>query len=231
MTLQKAIEELEKGGEGPKVLGQDPATGQPVFVKVGRFGPYFQLGEPKEGAKGKKDKPKMASLLAGMTPETATLADALATLALPREVGVSKPKDAEQEEPILAANGRYGPYLKWGKETRSIPAGTTPLTVTMEQALALFAQPKTGRGRRPGGVPQKARKELGEHPETKAPIKLLDGRYGPYVTDGTTNASLQKDENPDELTLARAVELLAARAARGPAKKRSFRRARKATAE
>jgi len=236
MTLQKAIELLVKGGEGPKVLGTDDATGLPVFVKVGRFGPYFQLGEAKEmPKKGKKvakaDKPKMASLLAGMSPETVTLEEALATLALPRTVGTAKPKDAEIEEPILAANGRYGPYLKWGTETRSIPAGTTPLSVTMEQALALFAQPKTGGRGRQAGAPVKARREIGEHPESKAMIKLLDGRYGPYVTDGTTNASLTKDENPDELTLVRAVELLAARAARGPVKKKSFRRARKATAK
>ncbi len=240
MTLGKAIELLVKGGDGPKVLGVDPATDQKVFVKIGRFGPYFQLGEAKEkeggkkgdkkGAGKKEDRPKMASLLAGMEPETVTLEQALSTLALPRTVGVQKPKDAETEEPILAANGRFGPYLKWGKETRSIPAGTTPLTVTLEQALALFAQPKTGgRGRGPG-VPQKARREMGEHPDTKAPIKLLDGRYGPYVTDGTTNASLTKDENPDELTLARAVDLLKAREAKGPAKKRPMRRARKPAA-
>lgn len=231
MTLGKAIELLQKGGEGPKVLGTDPATGFPVYVKVGRFGPYFQLGEATENGKKKADKPKMASLLAGMTPETVTLDEALATLSLPRTVGTAKPPEGTDEEPILAANGRFGPYLKWGKETRSIPAGTTPLTVTMEQALALFAQPKTGgRGRKPG-APAKARRELGEHPESKQPIKLLDGRYGPYVTDGTTNASLTKDENPDELTLARAVELLAARAAKGPAKKRPVRRSRKAAAK
>ncbi|MBM4060101.1 MAG: type I DNA topoisomerase [Planctomycetes bacterium] len=239
LTLGKAIELLQKGSERPKALGTDPATGLPVFVKVGRFGPYFQLGEAKDGGKkggkkaGKKaDKPKMASLLAGMTPETVTLQDALATLALPRTVGVAKTPDGH-DEPVLAANGRYGPYLKWGKETRSIPAGSTPLTVDLPQALALFAQPKTGRGRRPGAAaPLQARRELGAHPETKAIVKLLDGRYGPYVTDGTTNASLGKDENPDELTLARALELLAARAARGPVPKRSFRRApRKAAAK
>jgi len=238
MTLAKAIELLAKGGDGPKDLGADPATGLTVFLKVGRFGPYFQLGETPETKKGKKlkpaDKPKMASLLAGMEPETVTLEEALATLALPRTVGTGKPKDEDEEQPILAANGRYGPYLKWGKETRSIPAGTTPLTVTMQQALELFAQPKTGgRGRR-GGAPAKARREMGEHPESKAPIKLLDGRYGPYVTDGTTNASLTKDENPDELTLERAVELLKAREGKGgkkkkpAAKKKAAKKAKKA---
>lgn len=223
MTLAKAIELLQKGGDGPKQLGTDPATGLPVFVKVGRFGPYFQLGEATEGGKKKAAKPKMASLLPGMAPETATLDEALATLALPRVVGTAKTAEGA-DEPVLAANGRFGPYLKWGKETRSLPAGRSPLEVTLDEAMALFAQPKTGGRGRPGRAPAKARRELGEHPQSKAAIKLLDGRYGPYVTDGTTNASLGKDENPDELTLARAVELLAERAAKGPAKKRPARR-------
>lgn len=235
LTLEKAIDLLQKGGDGPKVLGNDPATGLQVFVKVGRFGPYFQLGEAAEKPKGKKgkkaskdDKPKMASLLAGMAPETVTLEQALATLALPRTVGTAKTSDG-QDEPVLAANGRYGPYLKWGKETRSIPAGHTPLTVDLALALQLFAQPKAGgRGRRGAPGAQKARREVGESPVTKQVIKLLDGRYGPYVTDGVTNASLGKDENPDELTLARALELLAARAAKGPAKKKPVRRSKKA---
>ncbi|MGB3966144.1 MAG: type I DNA topoisomerase [Planctomycetota bacterium] len=232
MTLAHAIDLLKKGGDGPKKLGDDPATGLPVFVKVGRFGPYFQLGEAKveAGKKLKKeDRPKMASLLAGMTPETATLEQALATLALPRTVGVAKTAEGT-DEPVLAANGRFGPYLKWGKDTRSIPAGHTPLTVDLPLALQLFAQPKQGgRGRPGGGALQKARRELGESPVTKTVVKLFDGRYGPYVSDGTTNASLNRDENPDELTLPRALELLAARAAKGPVKKKSFRRARKAT--
>ncbi len=232
MTLAKAIELLVKGGDGPKVLGTD-ANGLQVFVKVGRFGPYFQLGEAPEAKKGKSkskkaDKPKMASLLVGMQPDTVTLAEALATLALPRTVGTAKTPEGG-DEPVLAANGRFGPYLKWGKDTRSIPAGHTPLTVDMTLALALFAQPKTGGKGRPGAPSQqKTRRELGESPVTKTVIKLLDGRYGPYVTDGTTNASLNKDENPDELTLARALDLLAARAARGPAKKKPVRRAKKA---
>ncbi len=227
MSLAKAIELLVKGGEGPKKLGEDPATGLPVFVKVGRFGPYFQLGEAMAGGKKKTDKPKMASLLAGMEVETATLEQALATLALPRTVGIAKTSDGK-DEPVLAANGRYGPYLKWGTDTRSIPAGHTPLTVDLGLALQLFAQPKTGRGGRGAPSQAKARRELGESPVTKKVVKLLDGRYGTYVTDGTTNATLPKDDNPDELTLARALDLLAARAAKGPAKKKSFRRARKA---
>jgi DNA topoisomerase I len=158
-----------------------------------------------------------------MDVETVTLEQALATLSLPRTVGVAKDADGK-DEPVLAANGRFGPYLKWGKETRSIPAGHTPLTVDIGLALQLFAQPKTGRGGRGAPGAQKAKKELGESPVTKTQVKLFDGRYGPYVSDGKTNASLNKDENPDELTLARALDLLAARAAKGPSKKKSARK-------
>ena len=232
MTFARAVELLLKGGEGPKSLGVDSATGLPVYVKIGRFGPYFQLGDapPSTGKKGKakkEDRPKMASLLAGMTPETATLAEALAALSLPRTVGTAPTADGK-DEPVLAANGRFGPYLKWGAETRSIPAGHTPLTVDMGLAMQLFAQPKQGRGGR--GAAQKPKRELGESPVTKQVVKLMDGRYGPYVSDGTTNASLNKDENPDELTLARALELLAARAAKGPAPKKRGGRRKKAGA-
>ncbi|MFM1872152.1 MAG: topoisomerase 1 [Planctomycetota bacterium] len=231
MTLARAVELLEKGGDGPKQLGLDPDTGKPVYVKVGRFGPYFQLGDAPETKSKKAEKPKMASLLAGMEPDTVTLFEALATLALPRTVGVAKPPESETEEPILAANGRFGPYLKWGKETRSIPAGDTPLSVTMEQALALFAQPKTGGRGRGRAAAAAAKRELGESPVTKSAVKLFDGRYGPYVSDGTTNASLGKDENPDELTLERALDLLAARAKKGPAKKPARRKAAKKAAK
>jgi len=221
MTLAYALELIAKGGEGPKELGDDPESGLKVYLKVGRFGPYFQLGETPEKVKGKKtkkeDMPKMASLLAGMEPETATLEDALAVLALPRTVGVGKPPLAEEPEelPLLAANGRYGPYLKWGKDTRSIPAGGSPLTFTMEEALKLYAEPKQ-RGR---SAP-KVLKELGKHPDSEAEIKLHEGRFGPYVTDGEFNASVPKGEDANEVTLNRALELIEARKAKGPAKKK-----------
>jgi DNA topoisomerase-1 len=232
LTLARALELIAKGAEGPKELGSDPESGKQVYLKVGRFGPYFQLGEMPEVPKGKKlkkeEKPKMASLLKGMEPETVTLQEALATLALPRTVGVGKPPLAEEpdELPLLAANGRFGPYLKWGSDTRSIPAEGSPLTFTMEEAIKLFSEPKQ-RGRRAAAQPKK---EIGNHPESEAPIKLYDGRYGPYVSDGTTNASLPKDENADELSLARAVELIDARAAKGPAKKKK-KAAKKKTAK
>jgi len=218
MTLGKAIELLVKGGDGPKCLGIDPDSGLEVFVKIGRFGPYFQLGDPDK----LDDKPKMASLLAGMEPETVTLEQALAVLSLPREVGRMVVPDTGQEEPILAQNGRFGPYLKWGKETRSIPAEFTPLTIDLATAKHLLAQPKQGRGRGQAAA-RKALRELGPHPKSGAVVKLMDGRYGPYVTDGTTNASLSKDEDPAQLSMDRAVELLAAREG-VPKKKRAPRR-------
>lgn len=205
VTLQKAIELLIKGGDGPKSLGLDPKSGLEVFLKVGRFGPYFQLGD----ADKMEEKPKMASLLKGMEPETVTLDEALAVLALPREVGRKLNTETGENEPILAQNGRFGPYLKCGKETRSIPATFTPLTIDLDTALKLLAEPKA-RGRQQGAA-RAPLKELGAHPKSGAAVKLMEGRYGPYVTDGTTNASLTRDENPQELTLARALELLAAR--------------------
>jgi DNA topoisomerase-1 len=217
ITFDKAVELLIKGGEGPKSLGQDPKSGLEVFVKVGRFGPYFQLGEASQDKKA--DKPKMASLLKGMEPDTVTLDEALAVLSLPREVGQRINTETGEVEPILAQNGRFGPYLKCGKETRSIPATFTPLTVDLDTALKLLAEPKA-RGRKAAAAPLK---ELGPYPKSGAMIKLMEGRYGPYVTDGTTNASLTKDENAAELTLARAIELIASREG-APKKKKPGRK-------
>jgi DNA topoisomerase-1 len=229
LTVEKAQELISKSVEGPRSLGTDPKTGFEVFVKVGRFGPYFQLGRPEDWPK--KQKPKMASLLRGMTPEQVTLEEALAVLGLPRELGRRVPPQGTAEEPILAMDGRYGPYLKWGKETRSIPPEQTPLTVTLEQALALFAQPKA-RGRGRAAATPKVLKELGTKPGGNVAVRVLDGRYGPYVSDGEVNATLPKGETPDAITLPRALELLAAKAARGPAKKprRAGRAPSKATA-
>lgn len=227
LTLEMALDLLEKGAQGPKSLGVDPDFGVPVFVKTGRFGPYFQRGDAESLPEG--EKPKMASLLKDMDPETVTLDQGVATLNLPRELGVQMTKKTEEEESkeakVTAANGRFGPYLRWDKETRSIPPEESPLTITLERAMELFSQPKARRGRT--RAQPKVLKELGKHPETEVELKILDGRYGPYCTDGTTNASVPKGESIDEVDLDRAVGLLAARAAAGPYKKKKKKKAAK----
>jgi DNA topoisomerase-1 len=201
---------LAKGEQGPRVVGIDPTTGLKVYVKNGRFGPYLQLGDP-EQLDG--EKPKMASLLAGMSEETIDLDTALQVLSLPRTLGHRANEADGKDEPIVAANGRFGPYVKWGKETRSIPAGESPLSITLERAFELLAQPKGRRAQaraRPSVL-----KELGAHPSNGRPVRVLDGRYGPYVSDGETHASLPKGTAPGEVTMGQAVDLLEARAARG----------------
>ncbi len=226
LTMPVALDLLEKAAKGPQPLGEDPETKQPVFLKNGRFGPYVQLGEG-----GEDEKPKMASLLAGMAPETLTLEEALQLLSLPREVGLH-PEDGK---PVLAANGRFGPYVKWGEEIRSIPAEeASPLTIGLEKAVELLKQPK---GRRQAQKP-KALREIGEHPVSGKELKILSGRYGPYVTDGEINASLTKGQTPEALTVDDAVALLEARAIRmaegggrrgAGRKKAAKKKARKAT--
>jgi DNA topoisomerase-1 len=208
-----AAELLERGPEEGRTLGVDPATGLEVTVRDGRYGPYVQLGEQEEGS---KRKPKRASLFKTMTPDSVTLEEALTLLSLPRIVG----QDAEGRD-IVASPGRFGPYIKRGDDTRSLASEEQLLTITLEEAEALLAQPKRGRGRQAA----EPLAELGASPDNGAPVKLLAGRYGPYVTDGTTNASLPKGADPAGVTLEQAVELLRARAAAGPAK----RPARKAT--
>jgi DNA topoisomerase-1 len=214
MTLDKALELLGRAQQGEEPLGHCPDTGKPVFLKSGRFGPYVQRGT----ADDPDGKPKNASLLKGMTPEDVTLEVALQLLSLPREVG-RHPTDGQ---PIVAHNGRFGPYVQHGSETRSLGAETTPLAVTLEQALDLLSKPK--QGRRSFGQARAALRELGPSPVTSAPVQLFEGRYGPYVSDGATNASLPKGLSTDELKLDDALALLAARAAAGGSKKKPFRR-------
>ncbi len=209
LTLAKALELLDRESTEDDPLGVCPDTGKPVYLKNGRFGPYVQLGSP-DG----KEKPKNASLLKGMTPEEVDLELALRLLSLPRTLG----EHPETNEPVVAQNGRYGPYVKSGSETRSLPDDLSPLDVTLPQALELLATPKA-RGRR-SAAPKEPLRTLGTSPVTEQPVHLLDGRYGPYVTDGTTNASLPKEAVPSEISLDFALQLLATRAAEKPATKR-----------
>ncbi len=207
LTIADALERLERGADGGRVLGIEPATGLEVVARDGRYGPYVSVGE--HGDNG--EKPRTGSLLKTMTLDSLTLDDALQLLSLPRIVGV----DAEGNE-ITALNGRYGPYLKKGTDSRSLETEEQLFTITMPEAEAIFALPKR-RGRRAAKPPIA---ELGPHPDSAAPIRVLDGRFGPYVTDGTHNATIPRGTDPAGVTLEEAVALLRARAERGPAKKR-----------
>ncbi len=210
VQLSFALELLAQADRAEEPLGICPETGQPVYIKVGRFGPYVQRGAT-EG----EEKPKNASLLKGMTVEEIDFDTALRLLSLPRNLG-DHPK---LEAKIVAQNGRFGPYLKCGEETRSLPADLSPLDVTLEQAIELLNQPKQrGRGR---GAPREPIKVFeNDSPVTEQKVQMLDGRYGPYVSDGETNASLPKGVKPEELTFQEALNLLADRAAAGGSKKK-----------
>jgi DNA topoisomerase-1 len=201
LTLERAREQIAAKESGERVLGVDPTTNLPVEVRVGRYGPFVSdvLGEDA----GPKAKPRRASLLRGMDPASLTLDQALALLSLPRVVGVL---DGDE---VTASNGRYGPYLRKGTETRSLPAEISPIDVTLAQAQQLFAQPKAGRRGRGRGAP--AGRPLGEDPQTGEAVTVRSGRYGPYVSAGKVNATIPKSEDPEGITLERAVELLAAK--------------------
>ena len=211
LTVERATELLAQGVQ-QRELGADPETGHTILVRSGRYGPY--VTEVVEDGQ----KPRTASLLKSMRPETVTLEEVLPLLALPRVVGLD-PADGEE---VVAANGRYGPYIKKGSETRSLETEEQLLTITLEEALALLAQPKQ-RGRR--GAAKAPLKELGADPASGKPIVVKEGRFGPYVTDGATNASLRGDDTVESITPERAAELLAERRARPPAKR--GRRARR----
>ncbi len=213
LTVDKAINYIEEAAKGPVSLGDDPETQMPVYVLNGRFGAYVQLGEMVDG----EDKPKRASLFTGMTPETMTLEDALKLLSLPRVVGVDPADNVE----ITVQNGRYGPYLKKDKDSRSLETEQQLFDITLEECLKILAQPKTRRGQ----VVKPPLRDMGIDPETEKPMVVKDGRFGPYVTDGETNASLRKGDTVEELTVERASELLAIRRAAGPAKKKKKKKA------
>ncbi|HET8621180.1 MAG TPA: topoisomerase C-terminal repeat-containing protein, partial [Acidimicrobiales bacterium] len=223
LTVARALEILA-APKGDEPIGTDPETGLPVYVKTGRFGPYVQLGDADTLPGG--EKPKMSSLFKTMAPADITLEDALRLLSLPRTVGT----DAGEE--IVALNGRYGPYLKKGNETRSLATEDELFTVTVQDAMRLFAEPKR-RGRAAAAAPLR---ELGDDPVSGRPVVIREGRYGPYVTDGETNASLRERDGDrvEDLTIERAAELIQARRDAGPAKARGGRKkaaARKAPAK
>jgi DNA topoisomerase I len=215
LTVEKAMSLVRAKAAGPSDLGIDPATGQRVYLATGRFGPYVQLGEtPAKPAKGKKvEKPRRASLPRGVTEADVDLTMALRLLSLPRALG-THPDDGQE---VVAGAGRFGPYVKHGDQFRSLEATDDVYTVGLARALELLAAPKPSR-RRQSAAPTVLR-ELGVREDTGAAVKVLDGRYGPYVTDGKTNASLGKGADPASLGLGEAVELLNVRAAAGPKKK------------
>jgi len=216
LTVERA-EELLAQPSGDRLLGVDQETGREIAARTGRYGPYVTEVLPE----GSKEKPRTASLFKSMSPDTVTLEDALQLLSLPRVLGVG-----EDGEEIVARNGRYGPYVQKGKESRSLETEEQLLTIGLDEALAVLAQPRRRRGQRQAAAPLK---ELGPDPVSGKPIVVKSGRYGPYVTDGETNASLRQGDDPEGLELDRAVELLAERRAKGPATKRPSRGRRKAS--
>ncbi|GAA0925676.1 type I DNA topoisomerase [Streptomyces thermoalcalitolerans] len=223
LTVELA-EELLARPSGERVLGTDPEPPHhPIVVKSGRFGPYvtevLPEGTPKTGKNAVK--PRTASLFKSMSPETVTLEDALRLMSLPRVVGV----DTDGQE-ITAQNGRYGPYLKKGSDSRSLQSEEQIFTITLEEAQAIYAQPKQ-RGRTAAKPPLK---ELGEDPVSGRPVVIKDGRFGPYVTDGETNATLRSGDSVETITPERGFELLAEKRAKGPAKKTAKKAAAKKTA-
>ena len=240
LTVDKARELFTRAADDGRELGVDPASGHVIIAKDGRYGPYVTevLPEPEETAeaettktaktakstKAKKTtkaakaaKPRTASLLRSMDLSTVTLEQALDLLSLPRVVG----QDPESGEDITAQNGRYGPYLKKGTDSRSLETEEQIFTVTLEQALEIFAQPKRRRGQAAARGPLR---ELGQDPATEKPVVIKDGRFGPYITDGQTNVTVPRSEDPATISAERAFELLADKRAKGPAKKRTTRK-------
>ena len=248
LTVDKARELFTRAADDGRELGVDPASGHVIIAKDGRYGPYVTevLPEPEETteavqaavagmdgetvkatakpAKTKKTtkktagpKPRTASLLRSMDLSTVTLEQALDLLSLPRVVG----QDPESGADITAQNGRYGPYLKKDTDSRSLETEEQIFTVTLEQALELFAQPKRRRGQSAARGPLR---ELGEDPATGKPVVIKDGRFGPYFTDGEINVTLRRGDDPATVTPERAFELLAEKRAKGPTKKRTTRK-------
>ena len=212
LTIEHATRLLEAAAKGDDPLCEHPEEGKPIYLKSGRFGPYLQLGDP--DPEDKKSKPKMASLLKGMAPEDVTPEIAVQLLSLPRTVG----QDADGVD-IMAYNGRYGPYIKRGEDTRSLAPEDDLLTLSVKRALELLAQERRGRGFRSQPKAIKVFEKV--EALDGADIKLLEGRYGPYVTDGDVNASLPKEfPDPTKLELGEALSLLENKRAQGGGRKK-----------
>ncbi|WP_448720891.1 type I DNA topoisomerase [Microbacterium natoriense] len=234
LTAEKAQELIDAPVAGDRVLGENPENGKIIVVKDGRFGPYVQENDPvsddaavdettgevvdtpkpKRGAKKEAaPKPRTGSLFRSMSVDTIDLETALKLLSLPRVVG----KDPESGEEITAQNGRYGPYLKKGTDSRSLESESQIFDVTLEQALAIYAQPKYGAGSRRASS---ALAEFEADPVSGKPIRIRDGRFGAYVTDGETNVTIPRGQQVADITFEIAVQMLADKRAKGPAPKR-----------
>ena len=220
LDAEKVKELFTISADTGRELGKDPENGNTIIVKNGRYGPYFTEVLPEDAPKGTK--PRTASLFKTMSIETASLSDALKLLSLPRVVG----KDPESGTEITAQNGRYGPYLKKGTDSRSLESEDQIFSLTLEQALEIYAQPKTRRGR----TAKPPLKELGTDPNSGKPVVIKDGRFGPYITDGTTNVTVPRASTVEDIDPDQAYTLLAEKRAKGPAKKRGTRKTTKKTA-
>jgi DNA topoisomerase-1 len=218
LTLEKARELLANPAGEERELGTHPDTGLPIVAKNGRFGPYVTEVLPEDSPKNKK--PRTSSLFKDMALDTVTLDDALRLLTLPRVVGV----DPASGEELTAQNGRYGPYLKKGTDSRSLESERQLLSITLDEALRIYSEPK-----RRGRAAASAGREIGVDPASGKPMTVKSGRFGSYVTDGEYNATLRQGDDEATLSVERAAELLAERRAKGPAKKAAKRTAKKST--
>lgn len=216
LTIAKAEEMLQASEKGPEPIGTDPVTNKKIYLKVGRYGPYVQLGDSDQD-----DKPKMSSLLPGMSLEQVSLEVALKLLEMPRTLG----EHPELKNPVVAKIGPYGPYVECGSERRTIPTDqVSPLDINLDQAIELLKQPKTrGKGR----TAQTALKEFGNDPVSGNPIKLLSGRYGPYITNGTVNVSIPRGVDPMNVPLEEVIKLIRDKEASSPEKPEKKTKAKK----
>ena len=214
LSLDKVLELLRKKSQGPKVVGKDPSTGRDVVLRTGRFGSYLEVSQTEEEAAA-EEKPRRASLPEDVAPDAITQDDVTALFAFPRSLGAHP----ETGDEITVNLGRYGSYVRAGKETRNVPSWREASTLSLEGALALLAQPKLrGRGRA-GAVARTPLKDYGVVEGAAGPVRIFEGRYGPYVSDGTTNASLPRGAEVQSFPLEDALRLLRERAAAAPAKK------------